>query len=161
MPNPQIFGMDSGKILGVEGCDLLGSGIGAGLQRHRPHRENTLWKQCETRVARIAMRGQGLKADAMVIRFDGRRQIMRGTHVKAAANRGGRTSDVIVIGAMLLVAAALGAGLHIHLGLALGPAIALSIVYAGADNLLVRGGRDMRAWIALTSSPCSPPCCSR
>lgn len=29
------------------------------------------------------------------------------------------------------------------------PAIALSIVYAGADNLMVRGGRDMRAWIAL------------
>jgi hydrogenase/urease accessory protein HupE len=30
------------------------------------------------------------------------------------------------------------------------PAIALSIVYVGFDNLLVRGGRDMRAWIALT-----------
>nr|ADC36053.1 hypothetical protein [uncultured bacterium 213] len=30
------------------------------------------------------------------------------------------------------------------------PAIALSIVYVGVDNLLVRGGRDMRAWIALT-----------
>jgi hydrogenase/urease accessory protein HupE len=29
------------------------------------------------------------------------------------------------------------------------PAIALSIVYVGADNLLVRGGRDTRAWIAL------------
>ena len=29
------------------------------------------------------------------------------------------------------------------------PAIALSIVYVGADNLLVRGGRDVRAWIAL------------
>jgi hydrogenase/urease accessory protein HupE len=29
------------------------------------------------------------------------------------------------------------------------PAVALSIVYVGADNLLVRGGRDMRAWIAL------------
>lgn len=28
------------------------------------------------------------------------------------------------------------------------PAIALSIVYVGLDNLLVRGGRDMRAWIA-------------
>jgi hydrogenase/urease accessory protein HupE len=28
------------------------------------------------------------------------------------------------------------------------PAIALSIVYVGADNLLMRGGRDMRAWIA-------------
>jgi hydrogenase/urease accessory protein HupE len=28
------------------------------------------------------------------------------------------------------------------------PAIALSIVYVGADNLLVQGGRDMRAWIA-------------
>ena len=28
------------------------------------------------------------------------------------------------------------------------PAIALSIVYVGIDNLLVRGGRDMRAWIA-------------
>ena len=28
------------------------------------------------------------------------------------------------------------------------PAIALSIVYIGADNLLVRGGRDVRAWIA-------------
>lgn len=28
------------------------------------------------------------------------------------------------------------------------PAIALSIVYVGADNLLVRGGRDARAWIA-------------
>ncbi len=28
------------------------------------------------------------------------------------------------------------------------PAIALSIVYVGADNLLVRGGRDVRAWIA-------------
>ena len=29
------------------------------------------------------------------------------------------------------------------------PAIALSIVWVGADNLLVGGGRDMRAWIAL------------
>lgn len=28
------------------------------------------------------------------------------------------------------------------------PAIALSIVYVGADNLMVRDGRDMRAWIA-------------
>jgi hydrogenase/urease accessory protein HupE len=28
------------------------------------------------------------------------------------------------------------------------PAIALSIVYVGADNLLSRGGRDIRAWIA-------------
>jgi len=28
------------------------------------------------------------------------------------------------------------------------PAIALSIVYVGADNLMVRGGRDMRVWIA-------------
>jgi hydrogenase/urease accessory protein HupE len=27
-------------------------------------------------------------------------------------------------------------------------AIALSIVYVGADNLLVRGGRDLRGWIA-------------
>ncbi len=29
------------------------------------------------------------------------------------------------------------------------PAIALSIVYVGADNLTVRDGRDMRVWIAL------------
>ncbi len=29
------------------------------------------------------------------------------------------------------------------------PAIALSIVYVGADNLLSRGGRDVRPWIAL------------
>jgi hydrogenase/urease accessory protein HupE len=29
------------------------------------------------------------------------------------------------------------------------PAIALSIVYVGADNILARGGRDVRAWIAL------------
>jgi hydrogenase/urease accessory protein HupE len=29
------------------------------------------------------------------------------------------------------------------------PAIALSIVYVGADNLLMRDGRDVRAWIAL------------
>jgi hydrogenase/urease accessory protein HupE len=29
------------------------------------------------------------------------------------------------------------------------PAIALSIVYIGVDNLLVRGGRDVRAWVAL------------
>lgn len=28
------------------------------------------------------------------------------------------------------------------------PAIALSIVFIGVDNLLVRGGRDLRAWIA-------------
>ena len=28
------------------------------------------------------------------------------------------------------------------------PAIALSIVYLGADNLMVRGGRDLRLWIA-------------
>ena len=31
---------------------------------------------------------------------------------------------------------------------AIEPAIALSIVYVGADNLLVRGGRDTRAWVA-------------
>jgi hydrogenase/urease accessory protein HupE len=30
------------------------------------------------------------------------------------------------------------------------PAIALSIIYVGADNILARGGRDVRAWIALT-----------
>lgn len=29
------------------------------------------------------------------------------------------------------------------------PAIALSIVYVGADNLMVGGGRDMRGWMAL------------
>ena len=29
------------------------------------------------------------------------------------------------------------------------PAIALTVVYLGADNLLVRGGRDVRTWIAL------------
>ena len=29
------------------------------------------------------------------------------------------------------------------------PIIALSIVYVGIDNLMVRGGRDMRVWIAL------------
>jgi hydrogenase/urease accessory protein HupE len=29
------------------------------------------------------------------------------------------------------------------------PLIALSIVYVGCDNLLIRGGRDVRAWIAL------------
>jgi hydrogenase/urease accessory protein HupE len=29
------------------------------------------------------------------------------------------------------------------------PAIALSIIYVGADNLLVKAGRDMRPWIAL------------
>jgi hydrogenase/urease accessory protein HupE len=29
------------------------------------------------------------------------------------------------------------------------PAVALSIVYVGADNLMVRSGRDMRMWIAL------------
>jgi len=29
------------------------------------------------------------------------------------------------------------------------PAIALSIVYVGVDNLIVRNGRDVRAWIAL------------
>ena len=28
------------------------------------------------------------------------------------------------------------------------PAVALSIVYVGADNLMVRGGRDVRGWIA-------------
>src|SRR5207245_9076521 len=28
------------------------------------------------------------------------------------------------------------------------PAIALSIGYVGADNLLIKGGRDVRAWIA-------------
>ena len=28
------------------------------------------------------------------------------------------------------------------------PAIALSIIYVGADNLMVNGGRDVRAWIA-------------
>ena len=30
------------------------------------------------------------------------------------------------------------------------PAIALSIVYVGADNLLAKGGRDVRVWIAFT-----------
>jgi hydrogenase/urease accessory protein HupE len=30
------------------------------------------------------------------------------------------------------------------------PLIALSIVYVGFDNLLIRGGRDVRAWIAFT-----------
>jgi len=29
------------------------------------------------------------------------------------------------------------------------PAIALTIIYVGADNLLVRGGRDLRGWVAL------------
>jgi hydrogenase/urease accessory protein HupE len=30
------------------------------------------------------------------------------------------------------------------------PAIALSIVYVGADNILAKGGRDVRTWIAFT-----------
>src|SRR5438876_10223518 len=30
------------------------------------------------------------------------------------------------------------------------PAIALSIVFVGADNLLASGGRDVRPWIALS-----------
>jgi len=30
------------------------------------------------------------------------------------------------------------------------PLIALSIIYVGCDNLLIRGGRDVRAWIAFT-----------
>jgi hydrogenase/urease accessory protein HupE len=30
------------------------------------------------------------------------------------------------------------------------PAIALSIVFIGVDNLIVHGGRDVRAWIAFT-----------
>ena len=30
------------------------------------------------------------------------------------------------------------------------PAIALSIVYVGADNILAKGGRDVRGWIAFT-----------
>jgi hydrogenase/urease accessory protein HupE len=30
------------------------------------------------------------------------------------------------------------------------PAIALSIVYVGADNILAKGGRDIRGWIAFT-----------
>jgi hydrogenase/urease accessory protein HupE len=30
------------------------------------------------------------------------------------------------------------------------PAIALSIVYVGADNILAKGGRDVRVWIAFT-----------
>lgn len=29
------------------------------------------------------------------------------------------------------------------------PAVALAIIYVGADNLMVRGGRDMRIWIAV------------
>ena len=29
------------------------------------------------------------------------------------------------------------------------PAVALSMVYVGADNLMIRGGRDMRVWIGL------------
>jgi hypothetical protein len=29
------------------------------------------------------------------------------------------------------------------------PAVALAIIYVGADNLMVRGGRDMRTWIAV------------
>ena len=29
------------------------------------------------------------------------------------------------------------------------PAIALSIIYVGVDNLMVRKGRDLRPWIAL------------
>jgi hypothetical protein len=29
------------------------------------------------------------------------------------------------------------------------PVVALTIVYAGADNLMVRGGRDVRSWISL------------
>jgi hypothetical protein len=30
------------------------------------------------------------------------------------------------------------------------PAIALSIIYVGADNILSKGGRDVRAWIAFS-----------
>ena len=64
----------------------------------------------------------------MLIRHDGRLQIMRGTQGKAAAGRNGRTAEMIAVGSMLLAAAAMGAGLHLHLGLAVGPAIALSIL---------------------------------
>jgi hydrogenase/urease accessory protein HupE len=61
---------------------------------------------------------------------------------------------------LLLVVSAFTAGHSITLSLAalaivgppsriIEPAIALSIVIVGTDNLLSRGGRDLRAWIAL------------
>jgi hydrogenase/urease accessory protein HupE len=61
---------------------------------------------------------------------------------------------------LLLVVTAFTAGHSVTLSLAalniltppphiIEPAIALSIVYVGADNLMAQGGRDVRAWIAL------------
>jgi hypothetical protein len=49
-------------------------------------------------------------------------------------------------------AAALAAGASGVLAVPLyivAPGVALSIVYAGVDNVLARGGRDMRVWVAL------------
>ena len=63
------------------------------------------------------------------------------------------------VGRLLLVVTAFTAAHSLTLSLAalnivspparvIEPAIALSIIFVGADNLLVGGGRDVRAWIA-------------
>lgn len=66
---------------------------------------------------------------------------------------GGTRRTFIWIGAAFLVANLISYSLSVldllrPPGRIIEPAIALAIVYVGADNLMVRGGRDMRLWIA-------------
>jgi hypothetical protein len=63
-----------------------------------------------------------------------------------------RQLSVIVIAFALAHAAATALAVYNVIGSPariVEPAIALSVVYVGADNLLIHGGRDVRAWIAL------------
>lgn len=49
-----------------------------------------------------------------------------------------------------LAALAIGASGRLAVPAAIvAPGLALSVVYAGVDNLMIRGGRDVRAWVAL------------
>jgi hypothetical protein len=49
-----------------------------------------------------------------------------------------------------LAALAIGASGRISVPAAVvAPGVALSVVYAGVDNLMIRGGRDVRVWVAL------------
>ncbi len=100
---------------------------------------------------------QGVRAVARRFAAAGARHILAGPDhlffLVGLLLLGGNTKRLLLIAtaftaAHTLTAAAAAARLLTIPASITEPAIALGIIYTGADNLLVRGGRDMRAWIA-------------
>jgi hypothetical protein len=114
--------------------------------------------QTKTRLDYFSGTPRGTTAVLRRFTLDGfRHMLLKPEHLLFLAGLlllGGSLSRLAIIvsaftaGQLAAVVVALAAGLSPPARI-LEPAIALSLVYLGADNLMVRGGRDVRVWIAL------------